>query len=164
MQDDPFGASIALLRIICNCIAGGPLAAPAHARGNASPRNGLAGTGPFGRRRILLDRIHPMARCSVPATSISGCLRVSAWAAAASIMAPGAALAAEGAQKGPSEVVFLAQLITLMLVGRLLGEAMNRIGQPSVMGMLLGGILLGPSLFGALWPDLQHALFPKTPE
>jgi K+:H+ antiporter len=95
---------------------------------------------------------------------MSGYLRATAWAAAASIMASGAALAAEGAHKGPSEVVFVAQLITLMLVGRLLGEAMNRIGQPSVMGMLLGGILLGPSLLGALWPDLQHALFPKTPE
>ena len=58
----------------------------------------------------------------------------------------------------------LAQLITLMLVGRLLGEAMNRIGQPSVMGMLLGGILLGPSVLGALLPDFQQALFPKAPE
>jgi Kef-type K+ transport system membrane component KefB/nucleotide-binding universal stress UspA family protein len=74
------------------------------------------------------------------------------------------ALAAEGAKGGASEVIFLAQLITLMLVGRLLGEAMNRIGQPSIMGMLLGGILLGPSALGALLPDLQHALFPKTPE
>ena len=51
-----------------------------------------------------------------------------------------------------------------MVVGRLLGEAMNRIGQPSVMGMLLGGVLLGPSMLGALWPDLQHALFPRTAE
>ena len=76
----------------------------------------------------------------------------------------GPALAAEGAKGGASEVIFLAQLITLMLVGRLLGEAMNRIGQPSIMGMLLGGILLGPSALGALLPDLQHALFPKTPE
>ena len=61
---------------------------------------------------------------------------------------------------GPSEVVFLAQLVLLMSVGRLLGEAMQRIGQPSVMGMLLTGILLGPSVLGALWPDVQHAIFP----
>jgi Kef-type K+ transport system membrane component KefB/nucleotide-binding universal stress UspA family protein len=60
-------------------------------------------------------------------------------------------------------VVLLAQLVALMLVGRLLGEVMNRIGQPSVMGMLLGGVLLGPSVLGALWPDLQHAIFPTTP-
>src|SRR3984893_2565836 len=74
-----------------------------------------------------------------------------------------AALAAE-TKGGSFEVVFLGQLVLLMLVGRLLGEAMNRIGQPSVMGMLLGGILLGPSMLGALWPNLQHAIFPRTPE
>jgi K+:H+ antiporter len=85
-------------------------------------------------------------------------------AATGFILLTGPALAAEGAKGGASEVIFLAQLITLMLVGRLLGEAMNRIGQPSIMGMLLGGILLGPSALGALLPDLQHALFPKTPE
>jgi Kef-type K+ transport system membrane component KefB/nucleotide-binding universal stress UspA family protein len=41
---------------------------------------------------------------------------------------------------------------------------MNRIGQPSVMGMLLGGIVLGPSVLGVVWPDLQHAIFPSAPE
>src|SRR5205823_6999318 len=46
----------------------------------------------------------------------------------------------------------------------LLGEIMNRIGQPSVMGMLLGGIMLGPSVLGVPWPDLQHAVFPRTAE
>jgi Kef-type K+ transport system membrane component KefB/nucleotide-binding universal stress UspA family protein len=74
-----------------------------------------------------------------------------------------AAFAAEGSGSEPSEVIFLAQLIVLMLAGRLLGEAMTRIGQPSVMGMLLAGILIGPSVLGALWPDLQHAIFPRTP-
>jgi Kef-type K+ transport system membrane component KefB/nucleotide-binding universal stress UspA family protein len=75
----------------------------------------------------------------------------------------GPALAAEGGS-GPSEVVFLFQLLILMLVGRLLGEAMQRIGQPSVMGMLIAGILLGPSVLGLAWPTLQHAVFPRTPE
>src|SRR4029079_1696347 len=90
-------------------------------------------------------------------------LLAAAGGAAGLTLLTGPALAAEGAKGGASEVIFLAQLITLMLVGRLLGEAMNRIGQPSIMGMLLGGILLGPSALGALLPDLQHALFPKTP-
>jgi len=93
-----------------------------------------------------------------------GLLRAAAWGVAGLALATGGAFAAEGAKSGASDVIFLAQLITLMVVGRLLGEAMNRIGQPSVMGMLLGGILLGPSMLGALWPDLQHALFPKTAE
>jgi Kef-type K+ transport system membrane component KefB/nucleotide-binding universal stress UspA family protein len=71
---------------------------------------------------------------------------------------------AAAATSGPSPVTFLGQLILLMLVGRLLGELMIRIGQPSVMGMLLGGILLGPSGLGLLWPDLHDVLFPKAPE
>ena len=83
---------------------------------------------------------------------------------AASVLAAGPALAAEGALKGPSEVIFIAQILALMLVGRLLGEAMVRLGQPAIMGQLIAGLLLGPSLFGALLPDLQHALFPRTAE
>jgi Kef-type K+ transport system membrane component KefB/nucleotide-binding universal stress UspA family protein len=61
-----------------------------------------------------------------------------------------------------ADVIFLGELVLLMLAGRLLGEAMTRVGQPSVMGMLLAGILLGPSFLGVLWPDLQQAVFPKT--
>jgi Kef-type K+ transport system membrane component KefB len=99
-----------------------------------------------------------------PPGFLSGRLLAAAAGVAGLTLLTGPALAAEGAKGGASEVIFLAQLITLMLVGRLLGEAMNRIGQPSIMGMLLGGILLGPSALGALLPDLQHALFPKTPE
>ena len=71
---------------------------------------------------------------------------------------------AAGDKSGASEIIFLAQILILMIVGRLLGEAMQRIGQPSVMGQLLAGILLGPSILGALWPDLQHAIFPASPD
>src|SRR3954464_310068 len=45
-----------------------------------------------------------------------------------------------------------------------MGEAMQRIGQPAVMGQLLAGLLLGPSILGALWPEAQQALFPSSRE
>ena len=72
--------------------------------------------------------------------------------------------AAAGVPSGGSEVIFIAELGLLLLVGRLMGEAAQRIGQPAVMGQLIGGLLLGPSFFGLLWPSAQHALFPGTPE
>jgi Kef-type K+ transport system membrane component KefB len=65
---------------------------------------------------------------------------------------------------GPSEALFIAQIVVLLLVGRLLGEAMQRLGQPAVMGQLLAGVLLGPSVFGVVWPEAQQALFPAARE
>ena len=44
--------------------------------------------------------------------------------------------------------IFFVQLLLLIAVGRLLGEWMQRIGQPAVIGQLLAGIILGPSVFG----------------
>jgi Kef-type K+ transport system membrane component KefB/nucleotide-binding universal stress UspA family protein len=41
---------------------------------------------------------------------------------------------------------------------------MLRLKQPAVMGQLVAGLLLGPSLLGALFPDFQHALFPAAKE
>ena len=84
------------------------------------------------------------------------------FAAAAAVEAV-PALAAEGGSRGASEALFIAQLALLLLVGRLMGELAQRIGQPSVMGQLIGGLLLGPSFFGLLWPSAQHAIFPADP-
>lgn len=75
-----------------------------------------------------------------------------------------AASGAGGKAAGPSEFLLVAQIVLLIAVGRGLGEIMQRIGQPSVIGELLAGILLGPSLFGWIWPEAQAAIFPKTPE
>ncbi len=72
------------------------------------------------------------------------------------------AFAAEQAEKGPSVAIFLGQIVALVLAGRLMGEGMLRLGQPAVMGQLIAGLLLGPSLFGFLLPDLQHTLFPAS--
>jgi len=75
---------------------------------------------------------------------------------------PAAALAAQGAPSESSLTIFVAQLGVLLLVGRLMGEAAQRIGQPHVMGQLIGGLLLGPSVLGALWPQAEHTLFPSA--
>ncbi|MBR0814221.1 cation:proton antiporter [Bradyrhizobium diazoefficiens] len=69
-----------------------------------------------------------------------------------------------GKAAGPSEFLLVAQIVLLIAVGRGLGEIMMRIGQPSVIGELLAGIILGPSLFGWIWPEAQAAIFPRTPE
>lgn len=90
-------------------------------------------------------------------------VRLCVWLCALPVLTAASAWAAEGG-KGPSDAIFIAQIITLMVVGRLLGEAMLRLRQPAVMGQLIAGLLLGPSLFGFLFPDLQHALFPKNTE
>ena len=83
-----------------------------------------------------------------------------ALAAAASFWAV-QALGAEGsAGKAPSEAVFVAEVVALLLTGRLFGEVMLRLGQPAVVGQLLAGIVLGPSLFGLLAPGAHALMFP----
>jgi Kef-type K+ transport system membrane component KefB/mannitol/fructose-specific phosphotransferase system IIA component (Ntr-type) len=55
--------------------------------------------------------------------------------------------------------LFLA-LGVLLVVARLLGEFVRRFGQPSVLGELLAGIMLGPTILGAIAPGAYEALFP----
>src|SRR5947207_7077143 len=64
---------------------------------------------------------------------------------------------------GSAEGLFVAEIVLLLLVGRGLGEIFQRYRQPALMGQLIGGILLGPSLFGWLWPDVQHLIFSADP-
>ncbi len=58
--------------------------------------------------------------------------------------------------------IFAAQLILLLLTGRLLGEVMNRFGQPALFGQLIAGVVLGPSVFGLLWPEGREFIFPDN--
>ncbi len=71
---------------------------------------------------------------------------------------------AAGSRSGGSEALLLLQVVLLILTGRFLGEGLQRIGLPAVMGQLLGGILLGPSVFGLLWSKGQAAVFPHAPQ
>ena len=100
------------------------------------------------------------------AATVRAAVRPRTWMGGAvlALLAASDAFAAEGAPSGPSEAIFFAQVGLLLVVGRLLGEAMQRIGQPAVMGQLVAGMVLGPSVLGVLWPDLQHTIFPKNAE
>ncbi|MGO9956106.1 MAG: cation:proton antiporter [Solirubrobacteraceae bacterium] len=56
-------------------------------------------------------------------------------------------------------MAFFVAALVVMLFARLCGSVMPRLGQPRVMGEVLGGIILGPTVFGALDPGLQTTLF-----
>jgi Kef-type K+ transport system membrane component KefB len=56
--------------------------------------------------------------------------------------------------------VFLLAVAIVMLVARLFGAAAVKVSQPRVMGEVVAGIALGPTIFGWLAPGLQAAVFP----
>jgi K+:H+ antiporter len=58
-------------------------------------------------------------------------------------------------------LVLLLQFTLLLGAARALGAAARRFGQPSVMGEVIAGVLLGPTVLGRLSPSLQVFLFPK---
>lgn len=61
---------------------------------------------------------------------------------------------------GQPFALLLLQLISILLMARMLGNLFNRMGQPTVIGEIMAGILLGPSVLGYLWPSLFNGLFP----
>ncbi|MEU4253865.1 cation:proton antiporter [Amycolatopsis sp. NPDC026612] len=64
----------------------------------------------------------------------------------------------------PSEAapVFFLAVVAILAVVRLVCLAAVKLGQPPVVGEMIAGVLLGPSLFGLLLPGVQAALFPDA--
>ena len=62
---------------------------------------------------------------------------------------------------GHTVAAFFFAVAVVMLVARLFGAAAARLGQPRVMGEVVAGIALGPTILGWISPDLQAALFPS---
>ena len=56
--------------------------------------------------------------------------------------------------------ILLAQIVMIILVARLFGWIFKKIGQPTVIGEIIAGIVLGPSLVGFYFPGFSAALFP----
>lgn len=59
-------------------------------------------------------------------------------------------------------LALLIQITVLLLTARLFGEFAQRLGQPAVLGEILAGIFLGPSLLGNLVPFLHGWIIPET--
>lgn len=64
----------------------------------------------------------------------------------------------------PVDVVLhvMATLVAVIFLGTVLGRLCRWIGQPPVIGEVIAGIALGPSLLGAIWPEAMHALIPSS--
>ncbi|MEY2868030.1 MAG: hypothetical protein RIR01_444 [Bacteroidota bacterium] len=58
--------------------------------------------------------------------------------------------------------ILLAQIVMIILVARIFGWFFKKIGQPTVIGEIIAGIVLGPSLVGMYFPDFSAALFPAA--
>ena len=55
--------------------------------------------------------------------------------------------------------ILILQIIVIIIVARLLGMLFGKIGQPTVIGEIIAGIILGPSLLGNYFPEISSFLF-----
>jgi len=58
--------------------------------------------------------------------------------------------------------IMLLQVIVIVVAARSVGQLFIKLGQPSVVGEMVAGIILGPSVLGALFPAAQSFLFPVS--
>ncbi|MEO5601853.1 MAG: cation:proton antiporter [Cyclobacteriaceae bacterium] len=57
--------------------------------------------------------------------------------------------------------ILLLQIIAIILISRVFGFIFHKIGQPTVIGEIIAGILLGPSVVGLFFPEVSGFLFPS---
>ena len=57
---------------------------------------------------------------------------------------------------------FILQILTILVASRVCGLILRRLGQPRVMGEIIAGICLGPSLLKAVFPEFHGFLFPES--
>jgi hypothetical protein len=108
----------------------------------------------------------------LPALALLVILRIGATAAPANRLVvsthnPASASAATAAQHVvpgpvPDLPLLLAQIIVILIAARLVGALVRRLGQPQVVGEMLAGIALGPSLLGAQAQRVAALLFPAS--
>ncbi len=62
--------------------------------------------------------------------------------------------------KPDTVVLVLVEILIVIGLSRLVGLGFRQIKQPLVIGEIVAGIMLGPSLLGLLAPDVSTAIFP----
>ncbi|MEU9890512.1 cation:proton antiporter [Sphaerisporangium sp. NPDC051011] len=65
---------------------------------------------------------------------------------------------------GHQLLIFLVQVASLLLLALCLGRLAERLKMPAIVGELLTGVILGPSLLGHFAPGFSSWLFPAAPE
>ena len=87
------------------------------------------------------------------------------WATLGNVLSahgPAAAGVAHTYAPGDFSIHFFLQLAVIILACRVVGWAGQKfLAQPQVVGQMIAGVILGPSLIGLIWPDVQAAIFPK---
>ncbi len=104
-----------------------------------------------------------MKKIALP-VALSAALVLCAGAAVAAAAGKAGGGSAGNGIGGTKEIILIAEVVLLLLIGRGLGEIMQCFGQPAVIGNLLAGLILGPSLFGWVWPAAHTLIFPSSPE
>jgi Kef-type K+ transport system membrane component KefB len=134
----------------------------------------LGAPGPAGGKlEISHGRLHGTVTCgdgshaeldlAVPGTKLRGTLGGAAVTAGFVPASPATAASATPPKKRSGEETFgrlMLAIAAVILAARISGSALGKIGQPKVMGEVLAGILLGPTLLGAVAPSFEHYLFP----
>ncbi|MEO6052434.1 MAG: cation:proton antiporter [Chthoniobacterales bacterium] len=59
-------------------------------------------------------------------------------------------------------IQFFLQLAFILTVCRIVGWIAGKLGQPQVVGEMIAGVVMGPSIFGALAPHAQSLMFPEA--
>ena len=100
---------------------------------------------------------------SAATTTLAGTVGSSQATAKFDTPLPAPGVSTKEIPKRTSEQTFgrlMLAIAAVLLAARAVGAATNRLSQPRVMGEVLAGILLGPTLLGAVWPEAQAYLFP----
>ncbi len=60
-------------------------------------------------------------------------------------------------------IILFFQVSVMLSCALLFGQLMRKLNQPAVLGELIGGIIIGPTVLGVLVPGFYTALFPDNP-